>query len=160
MLHRLMGRPVFAKTDRVVGEYRNSACMHQRGHSQCVAHVIRECQECAGVGNESAVQRKAIGDCLTQIKQAGHIESEDDLAAVGFKTIMARGVNGCVRLDEKVLAAWNGTATGRWPKRDSGPIEEAPGETWGAVEMALAHGQRGLPGGSSLIRLLKRCREA
>ena len=38
--------------------------MHQRGHSQCVAHVIRECQERAGVGNESAVQRKAIGDCL------------------------------------------------------------------------------------------------
>ena len=46
---------------------------------------------------------KAIGDCLAQLKEAGHIESEKDLAAVGFKTIMARGMNGCVRLDEGVV---------------------------------------------------------
>ena len=48
---------------------------------------------------------KAIGDCLLQLKDAGHIQSERDLAAVGFKTIMARGVNGCVRLDESVVKA-------------------------------------------------------
>jgi acetate kinase len=48
---------------------------------------------------------KAIGDCLGQLKEAGHIERDTDLAAVGFKTIMARGVNGCVRLDEPVLRA-------------------------------------------------------
>src|SRR5207249_5069933 len=48
---------------------------------------------------------KAIGDCLLQLKEAGHIQSESDLAAVGFKTIMARGVNGCVRLDESVVRA-------------------------------------------------------
>src|ERR1043166_4572493 len=39
---------------------------------------------------------KAIDDCLLQLKDARHIQSESDLAAVGFKTIMARGVNGCV----------------------------------------------------------------
>src|SRR5437867_6667175 len=48
---------------------------------------------------------KAIGDCLLQLKEAGHIQSESDLAAVGFKTIMARGVNGCARLDESVVRA-------------------------------------------------------
>src|SRR5689334_12411906 len=48
---------------------------------------------------------KAIGDCLNPIKEAGHIHSEKDLAAVGFKTVMARGVNGCVRLDENTLRA-------------------------------------------------------
>ena len=48
---------------------------------------------------------KAIGDCLSELKSAGVIASEGDLAAVGFKTIMARGVNGCVRLDEKVVKA-------------------------------------------------------
>jgi len=48
---------------------------------------------------------KAIGDCLTQLKEAGHIKSEEDLAAVGFKTIMARGINGCVRLNESVVKA-------------------------------------------------------
>src|SRR5436190_1843437 len=48
---------------------------------------------------------KAIGDCLAQLKDGGHIQAESDLAAVGFKTIMARGVNGCVRLDESVVRA-------------------------------------------------------
>src|SRR5438105_5880239 len=47
----------------------------------------------------------AIGDCLLQLKDAGHIRDERDLTAVGFKTIMARGVNGCVRLDENVVKA-------------------------------------------------------
>src|SRR3989442_12545208 len=46
---------------------------------------------------------KAIEDCLVQLKEAGQIQNESELAAVGFKTIMARGVNGCVRLDEHVV---------------------------------------------------------
>lgn len=60
----------------------------------------------------------AIGDCLGQLKDAGHIHSEKDLAAVGFKTIMARGVNGCVRLDEdvvKAMEAFNGIAPAHNP---------------------------------------------
>src|SRR5262249_23139602 len=28
----------------------------------------------------------------------------------------------------------------RWPTRDAGPVEDAPGETWTAVEVALIHG--------------------
>ena len=48
---------------------------------------------------------KAIEDCLTQLKDAGQIAGDSDLAAVGFKTIMAKGVNGCVRLDESVVKA-------------------------------------------------------
>jgi len=44
--------------------------------------------------------------------------------------------------------------TGDWPRHDSGPIPEAPGESWAAVEDALRQGQRGLPGGSSLAQLL------
>jgi acetate kinase len=48
---------------------------------------------------------KAIEDCLQQLRDAGTIRSDQDLAAVGFKTIMARGVNGCVRLDEQVIRA-------------------------------------------------------
>ena len=61
---------------------------------------------------------KAIGDCLLALKEAGHIQSESDLAAVGFKTIMARGVNGCVRLDEsvvKAMEAFNGIAPAHNP---------------------------------------------
>ena len=48
---------------------------------------------------------KAIEDCLSQLKAGGHITSESDLAAVGFKTILAKGVNGCVRVDEKIVKA-------------------------------------------------------
>jgi hypothetical protein len=44
--------------------------------------------------------------------------------------------------------------TGAWPRQDSGPIPEAPGESWAAVSQALLVGVRGLPGGSSLARLL------
>ena len=66
---------------------------------------------------------KAVGDCLAQLKEAGHIRGEEDLAAVGFKTVMARGVNGCVRLDEsavKAMEAFNGIAPAHNPPYISG----------------------------------------
>jgi len=50
--------------------------------------------------------------------------------------------------------------TGQWPGRHAGPIAEAPGETWLGIEMALRHGRRGLPGKSSLRRLLAQWRDA
>src|SRR5580698_5616227 len=55
----------------------------------------------------------AIEACLAELRQGGWIKDESDLAAVGFKTIMAQAVNGCVRLDESVLCAmevFNGVA--------------------------------------------------
>lgn len=66
---------------------------------------------------------KAIGDCLAQLKAAGHIQNDTDLAAVGFKTIMAKGVNGCVRLDEgvvKAMEAFSGIAPAHNPPYISG----------------------------------------
>ena len=48
---------------------------------------------------------KAIEDCLDQLKSAGVITSEGELSAVGFKTVIAKDVTGCVRLDERVLGA-------------------------------------------------------
>jgi hypothetical protein len=44
---------------------------------------------------------------------------------------------------------------GHWPALRTGPIEEAPGETWGAIDASLKVGRRGLPGGSSLARLIR-----
>jgi acetate kinase len=61
---------------------------------------------------------KAIEDCLAQLKEAGAIASEKELAAVGFKTVIARNVTGCVRLDERVLKAmedYNGLAPAHNP---------------------------------------------
>lgn len=44
--------------------------------------------------------------------------------------------------------------TGTWPNWKSGPIKDAPGESWMCVNAALRNGGRGMVGGSSLGLLL------
>jgi hypothetical protein len=44
--------------------------------------------------------------------------------------------------------------TGKLPQYKSGPVQDAPGETWDSVDSALRYGKRGLVGGSSLAKLL------
>jgi hypothetical protein len=66
-----------------------------------------------------------------------------------------------VPLTAEQILAWaeaHYARTGRWPTAASGPLTEAPGLTWNAVQIALRRGRRGLPGGSSLARLLRRHR--
>jgi len=61
---------------------------------------------------------KAIEDCLAELKKANAITSESELSAVGFKTVIAKNVTGCVRLDERVLQAmtdYNGLAPAHNP---------------------------------------------
>jgi hypothetical protein len=61
---------------------------------------------------------------------------------------------------EQILA-WadaHHAATGKWPLTDSGPVRDAPDEKWRAISQSLARGTRGLPGGSSLARLLAESR--
>jgi hypothetical protein len=68
-----------------------------------------------------------------------------------------RNPKGLPPLTEEQVLAWADAyreRTGKWPRQVSGPIPEAPGETWSSVEHALYEGCRGLHGGSSLVRLL------
>ncbi len=61
------------------------------------------------------------------------------------------------RFTEEHILEWADayfTRTGDWPTRHAGPIAEAPDETWKGVDLALYQGVRGLPGGSSVARLL------
>src|SRR6202453_4499632 len=61
---------------------------------------------------------KAIEDCLAELKNANALRDESELSAVGFKTVIARNVTGCVRLDERVLQAmtdYNGLAPAHNP---------------------------------------------
>jgi acetate kinase len=61
---------------------------------------------------------KAIEDCLTELKSSNALRDETELSAVGFKTVIARNVTGCVRLDESVLQAmtdYNGLAPAHNP---------------------------------------------
>jgi hypothetical protein len=45
-------------------------------------------------------------------------------------------------------------ATGKWPRVRSGPVQGVPGESWGNIDHRLENGGRGLPGGTTLARLL------
>ncbi len=68
-----------------------------------------------------------------------------------------RNVKAQPPLSPEVILAWIDNhlrLTGKWPNADSGPITGIDGETWLRVESALRSGGRGLPGGSSLARLL------
>jgi hypothetical protein len=63
------------------------------------------------------------------------------------------------RLTPELILAWadaHKARTGEWPKGRSGPVADAPGETWKGLDLALLRGSRGLPGGDTLIRLLRR----
>jgi hypothetical protein len=65
------------------------------------------------------------------------------------------------RSSSREILAWTDLhhkRTGQWPKMDSGPIVDAPSETWAGIEAALDQGSRGLAGGSSLAKLLARYR--
>jgi len=44
--------------------------------------------------------------------------------------------------------------TGQWPNRNSGDVLGAPGEKWANIDAVISQGLRGLPGGSSLAKLL------
>lgn len=50
--------------------------------------------------------------------------------------------------------------TGHWPKQTSGKVPEAPDESWMAIDNALRHGKRGLPGGLALGKLWAQYRGA
>ncbi len=69
----------------------------------------------------------------------------------------ARHRNHLPRLSIRQILKWADAhykRTGSWPHYNSGPIAEAPGETWTGVSKALIAGRRGLRGDTSLARLL------
>ena len=68
-----------------------------------------------------------------------------------------RNIQQLPRLTEGQILAWadaHRKRTGAWPFSSSGPVAGAAGESWSAIGAALQYGRRGLPGGSSLTRLL------
>jgi hypothetical protein len=72
-----------------------------------------------------------------------------------------RNLSCLPRLSINQILAWadrHHRLTGSWPISESGSIHGTHGETWKAIDHALRLGMRGLPGGSSLSRLLARKR--
>ena len=97
---------------------------------------------------------------LDKALKAGHrgLSGGDSLGRLLARRRGARNHTNIPRLSERKILAWADAhyrRPGRWPNHQSGPIQDAPAESWGAIESALQRGYRGLPGGSSLYRLLK-----
>lgn len=81
----------------------------------------------------------------------------NSLAEVLARERGARNRSSLPRLTNVQVLAWaqaHFQRAGEWPSGNSGPIPDTRGETWHAVDLALRHGYRGFPGGSSLSRLL------
>ena len=50
----------------------------------------------------------AISDCLESLTDSGLIADDDDIDAVGFKTVLGKDLTGCVRADDSVVEALDG----------------------------------------------------
>jgi hypothetical protein len=85
----------------------------------------------------------------------------DTLARLLARKLGVRNGAALPPLTEEQILAWADAyhvLNGHWPKATSGRIGDAVVESWAAVNTALEHGVRGLPGGSSLARLLAKKR--
>jgi hypothetical protein len=83
----------------------------------------------------------------------------DSLARLLARERGVRNVRALPKLTESKVCRWAKAHHGRtwsWPNENSGPLPDAPGETWQNVNAALRDGDRGLPGGDALARLLAR----
>jgi hypothetical protein len=73
----------------------------------------------------------------------------------------ARNSADVPRLTVRQVLAWadaQHAVRGVWPTAHAGPLTDVPDESWGAINMALYKGRRGLKGGDSLAKLLERHR--
>ncbi len=85
------------------------------------------------------------------------LEAGSSLAQLLAKRRGRRNLQELPPFTVRKILAWadaHHKRTGAWPTTTSGPITEAPNETWSAVGVALSNGRRGLPGRSSLAKLL------
>jgi hypothetical protein len=81
----------------------------------------------------------------------------DSLARLLARKRQVRNIQNLPPLTEKQILGWaraHQARTGAWPTYYLGAVEEAPEESWKGINSALREGGRGLPGGSSLARLL------
>jgi hypothetical protein len=97
------------------------------------------------------------------INKCRHLTVGYSLAQLLAKHRGVRNRKALPRLRPKQILAWaddHHARTGQWPREKSGAIESAPGETWAGVNAALREGLRGLPGGTTLHRLLVKHRRS
>src|SRR5262249_2205594 len=112
--------------------------------------------------SESGLIAEAPGETWRAVDQALRVgirglPSGSSLARLLAAQRRARNLHRQPRLTLQRILTWadgHHRRLGNWPTSESGPVREAPGENWGAINIALQRGRRGLPTGSSLARLL------
>ena len=62
VLDRLVGRPVLAEADRIVGEHEHDRQLHQRGEADRLQHVVPEREEGRAERPKAAVRGHAVAD--------------------------------------------------------------------------------------------------
>jgi hypothetical protein len=87
------------------------------------------------------------------------LPGDDSLAGLLARALGKRHPGRLPPLRVERILAWaelHRARTGQWPRERSGPVVDAPppGETWQGIHSALHGGLRGLPGGTTLARLL------
>lgn len=100
---------------------------------------------------------EAPGESWSKINQALRFGMRGLAGGVSLRMLLAeqRGVRPRLTLEQ--ILAWadaHRARTGDWPTVSSSAVQGTVGETWQALDRALRRGSRGLPGGTSLARLL------
>ena len=99
----------------------------------------------------AAVEAEIAAAC----KAASRERSTVELVAVS-KTFARDAIEPVLRAGQRSFGENRvQEAKGKWPSAASPPDHLPQGESWRRLEVSLRRGQRGLPGGSSLPRLLR-----
>jgi hypothetical protein len=87
------------------------------------------------------------------------LPGNDSLARLLQRQRGVRNKAATPKLTERLILRWakqHHRRTGDWPTQTSGKVHGVAGETWSGINAALRDGTRGLPGGDSIVQLLKR----
>jgi hypothetical protein len=106
-------------------------------------------------------QRPTAAECLRALQRRGcrGLPGGSTLAQLLAERRHVPNLARPRRLTEARVLRWadaHRRRTGRWPGSQPGPVEGVPGETWYKADLALWQGNRSLPGGDTLLRLLRR----
>jgi hypothetical protein len=107
------------------------------------------------VAGQGALTWGAVNDALARGFRG--LPGGTSLARLLAERRGARNLASLPRLTVAQILEWadrHHARTGAWPRQGSGPVADSGGETWLAVDRRLRRGGRGLPGGSSLAKLL------
>jgi hypothetical protein len=125
-------------------------------HHECTGHWPNQQ---SGAIEESRETWSAVNISLNQGLRG--LPGGSSLAKLLAERRGVRNKGNLRTLTEEQILNWADTyqeRAGEWPGQDSGPVIEASGENWRAIDAALRRGLRGLPGSSSLAQLLADCR--